>query len=229
MLGQHFWRRIGAAANLLIFPAKCLLCENYHESALVWLCAACTDKLRADCRPQSRTLHLLSGKTVTVFAAWHYDERLETVVHALKYEKHFRLGRWLGSAVAGIAAAHAALDENSLLIPVPLHRRRLTERGFNQSHLIARGVQEMTGMPVHTDLLRREYYTKSQATLTRDERLRNVAGAFACPGAAAHCLAGATVTLIDDVTTTGATLRECAKALYLAGTSRVLAVTVAYA
>jgi ComF family protein len=110
----------------------------------------------------------------------------------------------------------------SLLVPVPLHSRRLRERGHNQSALLAEAVSESAGLPLSTALIRTRY-TRTQTGLGRAERRRNVRGAFEWTGAT---LAGKTVVLVDDVYTTGATMEACAAACRTAGARQVWGLVV---
>jgi ComF family protein len=117
------------------------------------------------------------------------------------------------------------------IIPVPLHPRRRRERGYNQSALLAGRLGAATKVPVHNDLLRRHRYTRSQTRLNAEERSQNVQGAFSL---AKHhdvtqTIVDKRVLLIDDVATTGATLRACAQTLREQGVHSVWALTVARA
>ena len=142
------------------------------------------------------------------------------LVKALKY-RHTK-------AVAPVMAAYLqplvadCRPDGSLLVPVPLHPRRLRQRGHNQSALLAESVSESTGLPLSTALIRTRY-TQTQTGLGRAERLRNVNGAFAWTGGS---LAGKTVILIDDVYTTGATLAACADACRANGAPQVWGLVV---
>jgi len=124
---------------------------------------------------------------------------------------------------------HDYLQANALpgdvLVPVPLHPRRLRQRGYNQSVLLARELAQLTGLPVIEDCLCRSRNSLPQArTATVEERRDNVIGAFICKN---EKLAGAGVILIDDVCTTGATLEACASALKIGGTESVWGLTLA--
>ncbi len=111
------------------------------------------------------------------------------------------------------------------LVPVALHPRRLRERGFNQAELLARELARLLDAPLLTGLLRRTADTSSQVeTATRAERLQNVRDAFASAGT----LDGEAIVLVDDVTTTGATLSSAARVLLSAGASRVYGLTYAH-
>lgn len=117
-----------------------------------------------------------------------------------------------------------------VIIPVPLHRRRRRERGYNQSALLAQRLGWAIQISVRGDLLRRHRYTTSQTRLNAQQRSLNVQGAFSCAQRdVAKTIAGKKVLLIDDVATTGATLRECAQALKDQGARSVWALTLARA
>ena len=113
------------------------------------------------------------------------------------------------------------------LVPVPLHPERFAERGFNQSELLAAPISQALDIPLRTDILQRTRATRSQAQLNRIQRLQNVSGAFTVDDGVR--LGGETFLLIDDVATTGATLRACAQALRQAGAGDIWALTVARA
>lgn len=108
-------------------------------------------------------------------------------------------------------------EERSAIVPVPLSASRLRERGFNQSALIATALAQLWGIPCWLDALHRAVSARSQTELTPGERLTNVAGAFSVPVRTVLSLRGAHVMLLDDVVTTGATLRACASALFASG------------
>jgi ComF family protein len=109
------------------------------------------------------------------------------------------------------------ISERAALVPVPLSRGRQRERGFNQSTVIAKRLAELWKIPLWTDVLERAQSTRSQTQLTPGERLGNVAGAFSAPMEVRSKLRGAHLVLVDDVVTTGATLRAAASALFAAG------------
>jgi len=122
-------------------------------------------------------------------------------------------------------AAGARLPAAQLVIPVPLHRRRLRERGYNQSELLAAEVSDRLGLPVRSDVLLRRQTTEAQSALTLEERRANVRGAFI----AARALDGQTVLLVDDVLSTGFTASECARVLRQVGAGQVIVLTAAIA
>ncbi len=118
-------------------------------------------------------------------------------------------------------AGRDLLPETDWLIPVPLHYQRLASRGYNQSAWLTQGVSRKTGTLALVDALSRKRNTPSQGGLTARQRRRNVAGAFEVRKSRQARIKGSTVTLVDDVLTTGATLAACTKALKKAGAARV--------
>jgi ComF family protein len=136
----------------------------------------------------------------------------------LKYEDALANARVLGTLLADAVVLQRLQTAVDVIVPMPLHRDRLVERGFNQSHEIARFVARPLGLPCDPGLLRRSRSTRPQVGLARAERVANVRDAF-CPGAAG--LAGRHVALVDDVVTTGSTAAEAARALRDAGAATV--------
>jgi len=148
-----------------------------------------------------------------------YDGALRAVIHALKYQGRRSLARPLGSLMRTRGAD--ILEGADCVIPVPLHASRRRERGFNQAADLARQI----GLPTCV-ALRRIRATPTQTSLPAAQRHRNMRKAFAATRAAA-ALAGSVVGLIDDVSTTGATLEACARVLKEIGVREVRALTAA--
>ena len=152
-------------------------------------------------------------------AAVRYDDVARTLVHALKYQDRTDLapsmGRWMARTGGEL------LGEADVLVPVPLHWRRGWSRRYNQSGALARVIERQTGVPVHSDALRRIRPTQQQIGLNRSERARNVQGAFKVAAERSAGIQGRRVILIDDVLTSGATVDACARALLRAKAAQV--------
>ncbi len=152
-------------------------------------------------------------------AAVCYGGVARNIIHDFKFrDRHDGrklFGRWLAQAGRDI------LIDADLLVPVPLHRRRLWQRRFNQSAFLAQSVSTLTDTPFDPFLLRRSRPTANQVGLTRDQRNRNVAGAFDVAAERRTDIAGRNIVLVDDVMTTGATANACAKALRRAGAANI--------
>jgi ComF family protein len=149
---------------------------------------------------------------------------VRAALHVLKYDGERRLARPLGQLLAERWKRAGVSGE--LLVPVPIHAARLRERGFNQAALLAREAGRALRLPV-VDVLVRGQETGAQHALGRGARAANVGRAFTVAPRSERTLAGRWVILVDDVTTTGATLAECAHALLSAGVSAVSGLTVA--
>ncbi|MEM8616713.1 MAG: ComF family protein [Pseudomonadota bacterium] len=152
-------------------------------------------------------------------AALAYDEASRPAIlelkHAGKRDGLSAMGTWLASAGADLLA------ETDALVPVPLHYRRLAQRGFNQAVWLAQATARSVGKPVLVDAVVRARQTPSQGGLTGRQRRLNVAGAFGIRERRRSAIEGATLTLVDDVYTTGSTLSACAKTLKRAGAAKV--------
>jgi ComF family protein len=146
------------------------------------------------------------------------------IIAALKYHGWTAAADGMAARMARLAWPRDVLEERAALVPVPLAPSRARERGYNQSELLARALGRRWGIPVWAGCAERTKATATQTRLTPDDRRRNVCGAFRAVPAAVS-FRGAHLVLVDDVVTTGATLNECATALYSAGARIVSYVT----
>ena len=160
-----------------------------------------------------------------------YEGGLRGLVHLLKYESVLPvapvLGQMLADAITELLPGCG--DATPLIVPVPLHKSKLSERGFNQAELIARAAVKRLAQPAEIAMavLVRQRATISQVGLSRDQRIANMRDAFRVKDR--RRVQGRTVIVVDDVMTTGTTLSECARVLKQAGAERVWAATVARA
>ncbi|MGH8004595.1 MAG: ComF family protein [Limisphaerales bacterium] len=159
-----------------------------------------------------------------VFALGIFDLHNRELIHRLKYYGDEPAGRFLGRELGNMLAEFDSMPAWDAVVPVPLHWTRKWSRGFNQSSILARAVSKTAGLPV-LPALRRVKRTKDQTRLSREERLANVREAFWV----VKDVAGKKLLLLDDVTTTGATLEECRRVLAEAGASQISAAVVAMA
>ena len=144
-----------------------------------------------------------------------YDDLSRSVAIRLKYGRKVALARTMARFMAPLVRC----DDDAVLVPVPLHRTRLWQRGFNQSALVARELSIATGLRSETNALRRVKRTPALKGMSLLQRRRIVAGAFSVD--ASVDLRGRTVVLVDDVLTTGSTANACARAVQRAGARRV--------
>lgn len=152
------------------------------------------------------------GRTRSAVA---YDELSRSIAIRLKYGRKVALARTMARYMAPLVGR----DDDAILVPVPLHRARLWQRGFNQSALVAQEIARRTGLRADPRLLRRVKRTPALKGMSLSQRQKTVAGAFRVDDPAE--LEGRTVVLVDDVLTTGSTANACAKALQKAGAKRV--------
>lgn len=218
----------GRALHLLL-PPRCLLCGSAGAAGLD-LCAACRADLvhNEPCCPRCAlplaTPAASCGNCLRhappFTAAWvplRYAHPLDLLEARFKFHGDLAAGRVLGALLVAAASAQAPLQPE-LIVPIPLHRARLRQRGYNQALELARPLARELGVEVAGDLLRRVRATPAQTGLDAAARRRNLRDAFALAPAArlpAH------VVVFDDVMTTGATLREAARCLRRAGVARV--------
>ena len=154
-----------------------------------------------------------------------YDDVARRLVHGLKYRDRLELARWMAGWMARAGAE--LLDKADIVVPVPLHRRRLWWRRYNQSALLAHALAVKAGKPLANDVLIRIRATAQQVGLSAEERDRNVRGAFRMTAEGKPAIAGRRVLLVDDVYTTGATVRAGTRALIRAGAVGVDVLTFA--
>ena len=207
----------------VFYPSLCVLCQREVDTYNT-LCDECLKKL-----PRTEHHLLRENKVEMLFAdlfnrprknwqqprfvrggAWlQYDDNVASVIYAAKFFERPELAEFLGRQVALEWQETGFFDDIDLLVPVPIHPRRLNERGYNQSEYICRGLASVLGIPIDTTTIRRVRDTPKQSQLTDAERRVNVEHAFRITEPILwhkkHIM------LVDDVITTGATVRNCIK------------------
>jgi ComF family protein len=160
-------------------------------------------------------------------AAFVFDGTVRELIHRLKYGKKVHISRPLALQAAHNLAPFIMDSGAELIIPVPLHRKRLRQRGFNQAVLIAGVFAKAWHLPLSRNNLCRIRWTEPQIHLSFNDRAHNVRGAFAVNNPSQ--IKGRRLVLVDDVYTTGSTVAECAKVLKKAGAGEVYVATIARA
>jgi ComF family protein len=228
-------RMLGARLIDVALPPHCLACERRVASEGT-LCADCWGRLRLIEKPYCAQLGIpfaydlgagaLSAEAIAdpppferCRAVAAFDEVARRMVHGLKYRDHLELAIWMGAWMARAGAELIA--EADVIVPVPLHRRRLWWRRFNQSASLAKQIADMSGKRLAPGALNRIRATRQQVGLSGPERDRNVRGAFRVRPSERTGIADRRVLLIDDVYTTGATVKAATRALKRAGASAV--------
>jgi ComF family protein len=221
---------IDAILNLF-FPQSCVLCgTQIFERRWSAACPECWSKLElvprpfcAQCGMPAPAIETLCGACRRGDHAFDFarslflfNDPMRGIIHHLKYSARVSLAKPLGRPLRACLTGEGF--EANVVLPVPLHRSRVRERGFNQAELLARQL----GLPVEHRLLRRRKNTPSQTGLSRSQRVLNLSAAFEVRRTPPE-----TVLVVDDVYTTGSTLHEIAKTLKRAGARRVEVLTVA--
>lgn len=235
-----FWTRTWDALSAALFPTACVACGSLVSAHDPPLCQKCWGRLPLIAGPVCRCGSPLPGADgedcgrcrrgrspiLEGASLGAYAGPLRDCVVALKYGGRHKTATRLSLRLLRSERCRRILNASDVILGVPLHPDRESRRGFNQADLLARALARSCGLPVSRGLARTRN-TRSQTALSAGDRRRNVRAAFAVrPGFA---LEGAAVTLVDDVTTTGATLRECAAVLLAGGAREVRSITVARA
>ena len=200
----------------------CEACEKLSSRLQAPFCSACKQIISV--RVGSPCPFCDKTAAMPVFALGVFDFYNRELIHRLKYYGDEPAGRFLGNKLGKLVMGFNFSPMWDAIVPVPLHWTRKWSRGFNQSLILARALTKTTGLPI-LPALRRVKRTKDQTRLTREERLANVRGAFRV----IKDVAGKKLLLLDDVTTTGATLEECRRVLAEAGAAQNSAAVVAMA
>ena len=232
--GEAFPRQALQHLLDLLYPPRCAGCQRSGHilcpiclaqiAPLTSVCQRCSGSLSAGgicaaCR--AAPLRLSGLRAVSA-----YQEPLRSHIHALKYDGNTRLAQPLGSLLTGAYTASGLRAD--ALVPVPLHSERYRQRGYNHAALLARACASQVGVPLVEQVLVRHRATLSQVGLQHWERQQNVQGAFSCsPAYTGGQLCGRTLLLIDDVSTTAATLEACAAPLFAAGATAVFGLVLA--
>ena len=162
-------------------------------------------------------------------AFFYYEAHSETanIIYELKYKNHPEIGNIVGRMLAKEIQPSGFFDGIDGIVPIPLAKKRLRQRGYNQSMEIAQGVSEMTGLPIYMKVVRRNSFKGSQTNKGRWDRQENVEQVFELTDAIA--VSNKHLLLIDDVITTGATCIACAKALCQSGNIRISILALGFA
>ncbi|MGD0545396.1 MAG: ComF family protein [Candidatus Acidiferrales bacterium] len=234
------------ALAAVLFPAPCRICgQTLVTACRIPICPNCLASFQpiidpmCDCcgrpfisrvagdaiRPLCRLCRLDSFSFARARSYAVYNDALHSAILLLKYEAVTRLGGWFAAKLAEVVAHEAEQFQADVVVPVPLHRDRFRERGYNQSELIARPLARRLKLKTGSYLLMRTKPRPARLVLSRKEHWDSVRGAYATrEGVRVDNLR---VLLVDDVLTTGATLDSCSRALKRAGAKAVLGLTVA--
>ena len=216
-----------------ILPRFCCSCKTKLSVNQNTMCVDCLSKIqRSNSSRLKREFErkFLNNKIISEFYSpfvFEKDKELQHAIHALKYDKKFPVGIFLGKVLAAEIKSSKTNWKFDLIIPIPLHQLKKAERGYNQAYYIAKGVGKIFKVKVSDRSVKRIKYTESQTTMNLNEREENISGAFKVKWNTQ--VRGKNILLLDDVITTGATISECGKILLEAGASKVYAASIAIA
>jgi ComF family protein len=221
-LKSNSWPRLGRTLERTLLAQDCVLCRAPSGERL--FCDGCAGELPQLAEACPRCAGPSPGGACgaclaqppsfdATLATWRYEFPVDRLIHALKYGHRLALAAAFGDALAASIAGRKV----DAIVPMPLGRARLIERGFNQALEIARRVARRTDLSLQPELVTRVRDTLPQTDLPHDARDANVRGAFACSGAVENL----SIAVVDDVMTTGASLQELARTLKRAGAACV--------
>lgn len=237
------WKRVWRGLLYLVLPNTCCSCKrDLPAQDTAALCVSCRQAVRAVgqlyCIRCGKPLpdggaHCWAcrhhkgprWKCSIIRSAVVFGPQVREVVHAFKYAGQSHWADYLAGWMSAAWEKYPDLAGAQVMMPVPLHPKKLKSRGYNQSFLLAQALARQKGIALNSTGLIRVRNTPSQTQFGREGRLQNMSGAFACIEGSA--VRGKIVLLIDDVATTGATLEGCAQALKEAGAKKVIAYTLA--
>lgn len=227
-----------------LFPTNiyCVCCGSIIDGSRKYaLCDNCIEKLNwleeKTCEKCGKILNKESHKNICndCGETAHYFDKGYTCTQYGLYERamimdfKYRDKSWIGRKIGEIMAERISLEniDVDMVIPVPVHKSRMEERGYNQAEILARVVAKGLGKPMETGLIERKEETKAMKDLGRWERIENTKNAFSIVSEKKSTIEGSKILLIDDIYTTGATLDGCCKVLKNAGVERANVLTFA--
>lgn len=202
----------------LFFPDLCVCCLNSTPSSNAPLCIHClvdlpnTNFHKTKDNPfTERFFGRIPIDTGSAFLHFEKSGRVQKIIHALKYKDRPDLGLEFGKMYGEVLKKSSNYQDVNAIVAVPLHKKKLLKRGYNQSEKFGRGVAEGMSLPYLKSVILRKDYTSTQTKKSRIDRFRNVEKAFELSGA--YDIEGLHLLLVDDVLTTGATLEACGRVL----------------
>ena len=217
----------------LIFPQLCFNCQELLTTSEKVICISCKANLPIidhHAQMENTIEKFMDINPVNVFCYLQFkkDNVTQKLLHEFKYSGYRQigdtLGHWFGEQIKSDLKGEKKIE---FIVPVPLHARKLTKRGFNQSEIIANGISRALGIPVKNKLIERVLENKTQTLKSRSERMFSVRGLFKVNNP--KDIKGKHVLIVDDVITTGSTLASCAAEMLDAGATKISLASLALA
>ncbi|MDE0484928.1 MAG: ComF family protein [Candidatus Poribacteria bacterium] len=212
-------------AITFLYPAQCRVCEKQIGlESVPYMCDACWDDIPLIEPPWCEMCGIPNAKGKCDACATtpppygklrtiaFYESALQQAIHLFKFEKRTSLAKPLAQLTMDYIPDDCDITDYDFILPIPIHKKRLRERGFNQATLLANGIAKNVGIQVVTDALVRHRNTSPQSSLDREARQTNIVGAFELQKK--EIVRNKRILVLDDVFTTGATVREAVKVLW---------------
>lgn len=218
----------------VMWPQRCIFCGDVMFENPENTCESCKENLPYvegnicfNCGREKKECTCNSSVKYydKVIAPFYYEKDVRRCIHSIKFKYHDEYIKPLSEHMYKTFLQRYADEEFDFITYVPLYKKDLKSRSFNQSEILAKCLSEKTGIPVRKDLIKKIYPTKKQSKSDMIERYGNVLGVFDIDRD--EDLTGMRVLLVDDIETTGATLSECGKMLFLAGAQKVCCISAA--
>jgi ComF family protein len=216
-----------------LLPKICPGCNKAIDAPAKYICDSCISKIRSvSCERLEHEYKrdFLSDQYIRAFSAlfiFEKEKELQSIIHTLKYRNKFLIGIELGKMLAERRGSEISGWNIDVVVPIPLHRIKQNERGYNQSYYLSKGLSGKTGLKINTKVIKRIKYTESQTKIKRADRKKNIRNAFKV--IKKTDIKGLNILLVDDLITTGSTANECAKKLLQAGAASVYLAAIALA
>lgn len=195
----------------LVFPSRCIYCNRLSE-----------DRVHGFCHECYNSLSIYLKKIDFTWYIFEYDKKMSRVLKKAKYGGKPEAVKTISKLIGNLLAKEKVNVD--IVIPVPMHKNDLGDRGYNQSGIAARKIAKLLGVPYKEKALKKMSKTKRQADLSRNARSRNLFGAFT---ADVGIVRDKKILIVDDIITTGSTLEECKNTLMAAGALSVEAAVIA--
>ena len=235
---SHLLRDMSETAITFLYPAECRVCQDFlGATSIPYICNNCwqdidfleppwcdicgTPSVDGLCDACATTPPRYGKLRSVAF----YQTTLQQAIHFFKFEKKKVLARHLIQLIEAHIPSDCRIAEYDFILPVPIHKKRLRERGFNQATLLANGIGKSEGVRVLRNTLVRKRHTVAQSSLDRDARQQNLIGAFEIRNP--DIIRGKRLLIFDDVFTTGATIREIVSELWTADPAEIDVLTLA--
>lgn len=214
-------------------PRTCVSCDNKLTPEENSICETCFAKIKTAEKTflESEYKRKFNEEKIVkdFLSLFVFEENspIRDLLHGLKYDKKFKLGIFLGKILAANFDERIKTWDADFIIPVPLHKLKKAERGFNQSYYVAKGLVKSLDVKIKTHIIKRKRFTATQTKLNSEERKENMKDAFVITNK--KIIDGKNIILLDDVITTGATISECARILKQNGANNIFAISVGIA